>query len=114
MSDTAIGLAIELLGGRPGSLKELRIHEFTDDESAHEDDLMERLYAGFSAEFDRVEKELTEEYGLPLRAGREDDKLIPLNGVFRFAVWKVGDRKLFAVASHEDRGAPILLMLGTA
>ena len=39
---------------------------------------------------------------------------IPLNGVFRFAVWPVGDKQLFAAAAHEDRGVPILLMLGTA
>lgn len=114
MSKTATALAKELLDGDPGGLEELRIHEFTDDESAHDDELTERLYADFSAEFERVQKELTEQYGSPERAGETDDEMIPLNGVFRFAVWSVGDRQLFAAASHEDRGVPILLMLGTA
>jgi hypothetical protein len=57
---------------------------------------------------------LTNQYGKPSRTGKEQDDVIPLNGVFRFAVWSVGDLQLFAVAAHEDRGVPILLMLGTA
>jgi len=114
MSKTAKALAKELLDGDPGGLKELRIHEFADDESAHDDELTERLYADFSAEFERAQTELSTQYGLPSRTGETDDEIIPLNGVFRFAVWEVGDRQLFAAASHEDRGVPILLMLGTA
>jgi hypothetical protein len=34
--------------------------------------------------------------------------------VFRFAIWSVGDKLLFAALADEDRGVPILLMLGTA
>jgi len=114
MSKTATALAKELLEGDPGGLEELRIHEFADDELAHDDELTERLYAEFSAELGRVQEELTGRYGSPERTGETDDEVIPLNGVFRFAVWTVGDRQLFAAASHEDRGVPILLMLGTA
>ena len=43
-----------------------------------------------------------------------DARVVPLNGVFRFAVWEVGERFLFAAAAHEDRGVPILLILGSA
>ena len=114
MSKSATALAKELLEGDPGGLEELRIHEFTDDESAHDDELTERLHADFSAEFERVQKDLTKQYGPPSRTGETDDEVIPLNGVFRFAVWEVGETQLFAAASHEDRGVPILLMLGTA
>ena len=114
MARSATTLAAELLEAGPGGLEELRIHEFTDDEEAHDDDAIEKLYAGFSAEFDRVEAALTRQYGEPSRTGKEDDEVIPLNGVFRFAIWPVGDKQLFAAAAHEDRGVPILLMLGTA
>jgi len=114
MAKSAITLASELLQGDAGSLEELRIHEFTDDEEAHDDEAIENLYSDFSAEFDRIEAALTKEYGEPSRTGKEDDEAIPLNGVFRFAVWAVGDKQLFAAAAHEDRGVPILLMLGTA
>jgi hypothetical protein len=100
--------------GESGGLEDLRIHDFTDDEAAHDDEAIEKLYADFSAEFDRVEAALTKEYGKPLRTGTEDDEVIPLNGVFRFAIWRVGGKQLFAAAAHEDRGVPILLMLGTA
>jgi len=61
-----------------------------------------------------VQKELIKVYGQPSRVGESDDETIPLNGVFRFAVWEVSDWQLFVAASHEDRGAPILLMIGTA
>lgn len=114
MAKSAKTLAREILAGDAGALEELRIHEFEDDEEAHDDEATEKLYEEFSAEFDRVKAALTKQYGQPSRTGKKDDKAIPLNGVFRFAVWAVGDKKLFAAAAHEDRGVPILLMLGTA
>jgi hypothetical protein len=114
MAKSATTLATELLEGDAGGLEELRIHEFTDDEEADDDEAIEKLYADFSAEFDRVEAALTRRYGKPSRTGKEDDDVIPLNGVFRFAIWSVDDKQLFAAAAHEDRGVPILLMLGTA
>ena len=114
MAKAATVLASELLEGDAGGLEELRVHEFTDDDEAHDDEAVERLCAEFSAEFDRVEAALTKRYGRPSRTGNEDDDVIPLNGVFRFAVWSVGGKELFAAAAHEDRGVPILLMLGTA
>jgi hypothetical protein len=114
MAKSATALATELLEGDPGGLEELRIHEFTDDEEAHDDDAIDKLYEDFSSEFERIVTTLSKEYGKPSRTGKEDDDVIPLNGVFRFAVWTVGDRQLFAAAAHEDRGVPVLLMLGTA
>lgn len=113
MAKSATALAKALLNGDPGGLEELRIHEFEDDEEAHDDEATKRLYEEFSAEFDRVVAALTKKYGKPSRMGKKDDKAIPLNGVFRFAVWSVGEEQLFAAAAHEDRGVPILLMLGT-
>jgi hypothetical protein len=105
-------LARELVDRGAGGLEELHIHEFPDDESAHDDALHQRLHADCSAEFDRVQAELSRTYGEPLRTGAGDDGHIPLNGVFRLALWKVGDMVLFAAAAHEDRDCPLLLMLG--
>jgi hypothetical protein len=95
-------------------LEELRMHDFPDDESAHDDELTERLYAEFSAEVESVQAELSKEYGSPLRKGKSDTKSIPLNGVFCYAIWQVADRHLFVAANHEDRGIPIVLWIGTA
>jgi hypothetical protein len=113
MSKSATAVAKKLIEGQPGGLEDLHIHKFTSDASAHDDQFTERLYVDFAAEFERVQKELTKQYGLPSRTGETDDEVIPLNGVFRFSVWDVGGRQLFAAASHEDRGLPVLLMLGT-
>ena len=110
---TPTSLARELVDRGPGGLEELRVEEFPDDESAYDDVLHARLHAEFSAEFDRVQAELARTYGEPLRTGAGDDDLIPLNGVFRFALWELGDMVLFAAAAHEDRDCPLLLMLGT-
>jgi hypothetical protein len=114
MAKSPTDLAHDLIKRAPGGLDVLRIHEFDDDGSAHDDELHETLYAEFSLDFDRVQAELAKTYGKPSRTGEEGDRVVPLNGVFRFAVWHIGDKTLFAAAAHEDRGCPILLMLGTA
>lgn len=114
MAKSAITLARELLEGDIGNLEELRVHEFEDDASANDDQALEKLYQDFAKNFDKVQAELTRQYGAPMRTGKADDDTIPLNGVFRFAIWSVNDKQLFAVAAHEDYGVPILLMLGTA
>ena len=106
--------ARKLLASTDDELMELRVHEFEDDESAHDDTTIARLYDDFAAEFDGVQSELVRAYGEPSRVGTEDDEAIPLNGVFRFAIWNIDGRQIFVAAAHEDRGVPILLMLGTA
>ena len=113
MAKSAIKLARRFLKGDEDSLDALQIHDFPDDMSAHDDELTQRLYARFSAEVERVQAELTKHYGQPARTGKKDDKLIPLNGVFRFAIWKAEGKHLFVAAHHEDRGIPIVLVLGT-
>ena len=110
---SATQLARKLLTKDEDGLEELRAHDFLDDESAHDDELTERLYVEFSADVEGVQAELSKEYGLPARKGKSDTRLIPLNGVFRYAIWHVADKKLFVAAHHEDRGIPIVLWLGT-
>lgn len=108
-----LGLAAELLEAGSGGLEALRVHQFTTDEEAHDDDAIDKLYADFAAEFDRDVNLLSKRYGKPVRRGEEHDDFIPLNGVFRFAVWSVEDQQFYLAASHEDRECPILLILGT-
>ena len=113
MAKVPTTLASELLKRDAGAWEELRIHWFEEDEEAHDDEAVERLYADFSSHFDGVEAMLSKPYGKPSRTGKEEDEVIALNGVFRFAIWPVGGKQLFLAAAHEDRGIPILLMLGT-
>lgn len=113
MGKSATALASKLLKGEPGQLEPLKVHEFADDEAAHDSESIESLWVEFSAACDGAAAELSKKYGAPTRTGDEDDDVIPLNGVLRFALWSVGDRQLFVAAAHEDREVPILLMLGT-
>jgi hypothetical protein len=110
---SATELAHKLLKQDKYGLKELRVHMFELDGDEHDDELQEKLYFEFSCDFDRIQKELATAFGAPVRTGSEDDSVIPLNGVFRFVVWKIEGKTIFAAAAHEDRGLPILLMLGT-
>ena len=107
-------LANKVLRDGPGGLEEIRVHVFADDEAAHDNDRVEELYSEFGVDFERVQCELSSIYGQPTWAGCEDHDDIPMNGVFHFAMWKIGDQMLFVAAAHEDREVPILLMIGTA
>ena len=110
---SSVKLAQKLLKKKENDLEELRMHDFPDDESAHDDDLTVQLYAEFSADVEAVQAGLSKEFGAPFRKGKSNSRMIPLNGVFRYAIWQVGDKHLFVAAHHEDRGIPIMMWLGT-
>ena len=111
LPQAAAKLAQKLLKNKEG-LEELRLHDFPDDESAHDDELTERLYAEFSDDVQAIQAELAKMYGPPTRTGTEGDKFVRMNGVFRFAVWNVAGKQLFVAANHEDRGIPVILWMG--
>jgi hypothetical protein len=113
MHGSAVLVARELLLAGAAGFKELLMYTFPDDEAAHQDDLQKRVRREFTAAFDATVTELTTEFGQPSRSGDRNDGLIPLGGVFRFAVWAAGGRELYAAAAHEDRELPYLLVLGT-
>jgi hypothetical protein len=113
MPKSATNIARELLGCAKASLEDLEIHQFGDDAEAHDDEALQRLYADFEAKFERAQSELSASYGKPVRTGDNDDEDIPLNGIGRFAVWDVENKLLYLAFAHEDRGLPVLLMLGT-
>ena len=113
MPTSAAELAARLLKRKKEGLEELYVHMFELDGDEHDDEMVVQLYKEFSTDFDRVQEELSTAFGPPERTGIEDDSAIPLNGVFRFAIWKIERKTLFAAAAHEDRGLPVILMLGT-
>jgi hypothetical protein len=113
MPKSAANLAHDLLGRAKASLEDLEIHQFRDDAEAHDDEALQRLRTDFEAKFERAQSELSASYGPPVRTGDDYDEDIPLNGVGRFAIWEVESRLLYLAFAHEDRGLPILLMLGT-
>lgn len=113
MSNSATNLARELLGRGKASLEVLAIHQFRDDAEAHDDEAIERLYLEFKSKFKLAQSELSGVYGDPIRAGNGSDNIIPLNGIVCYAIWQFKSRLLYLAFAHEDRGVPILLMLGT-
>jgi hypothetical protein len=112
MTESAIEIARKFLASDGDGLVDLRIYQFKHDGEAHDDDAIDRLYAQFISDFERVQSKLSGIYGEPFKTGIDDDDVIPLCGVFRFAVWEIDGRVLYAAAAHEDRGCPILLILG--
>jgi hypothetical protein len=114
MAESASQLARKLLASDHDALEDVQVHQFEDDRAAHDDDLQTRVENQFNADFNRLQAQLVQEFGAPSRTGTVDDDLIPLGGVFLFAVWEVQGKQLFAAAAHEDRELPYLLVLGTA
>jgi hypothetical protein len=112
MRISAIRLAHELLASDEDTLESVRVYQFEDDVAAHDEKLQRRLTKQFEAAFEQSAAELVGTFGRPQREGADDDDIIPLNGVFRFAVWDVEGRALYLAASHEDRELPYLLMVG--
>jgi hypothetical protein len=111
MANDALKPARELLDGE-AELLELRIHMFEDDSELHDEAFEARITKEFESQFELARRDLTKEFGEPTRIGTTDDPGIPLTGVFRCAVWDVDGRELFLAAAHEDRGTPVLLMMG--
>lgn len=97
-----------------GEMDAVRIHEFELDGDEHDDDAIEKLHESFHADFDTAVVKLSKIYGSPTRSESDsDDDSIPLCGLCRFAVWDTDDGGFFVAVSHEDRGTPILLMVGS-
>lgn len=113
MAKSVTKLARKLLKQDKEGVEDLRVHMFELDGDEDDDELHEQLHAEFSAEFERVQSELAAEFGAPTRTGDDDDDVISLSGVFRFAIWQVDGKSLFVAAAHEDRDLPVILILGT-
>ncbi len=96
-----------------GEMDAVRIHEFELDGDEHDDDAIEKLHESFHIDFHTAIGTLAKEYGQPSRSESDcDDDAIPLCGPCRFAVWDTDNGGFFLAVSHEDRGTPILLMVG--
>ena len=109
---TVLQHAAAFLEAGDGAMDAIRIHEFEMDGDEHDDDAVDVLHQDFKKDFDAATLSLTAEYGTPAHSGSDDNDAIPLTGIEAFNTWSVGDQGLFLAISHEDRGTPILLMLG--
>jgi hypothetical protein len=71
MTKSATKLAQKFLKAREDCLDALQIHAIPDDESAHDDELTGRLYTKFAGEVERVQTELSKQYGPTARTGKK-------------------------------------------
>jgi hypothetical protein len=108
-------LVRKLLEADEDGLEELKVYKFPldDDGPAQDDELQEKLTTEFESAFKSAKAELAKTFGKPVRTGVDDHENIPLNGVFRFAIWQVQAKLLWLAAAHEDRELPYVLILGT-
>lgn len=104
--------ARKLLTGKKTAVKELESESFNSDEAAHDDALQSRLLQKFTKRFEAHRKELAQEFGHPTKSGDERSDG-DVNGVFRYAIWKINQRQLVLSAGHEDRELPYVLVLAT-
>ncbi|MEM7624630.1 MAG: hypothetical protein AAF333_03265 [Planctomycetota bacterium] len=95
-----------------GDMDAIRIHEFNLDGDEHDDKAIDELHIDFKNDFDLAAEKLTHSLGMPTLSGTNDDDAIPMTGITHFHIWRTNDAGLFLAISHEDRGTPILLMLG--
>lgn len=112
LAPVGLRLVKQLLAKRPGGCECLQAWEFRSDHEAHDGELTERYYAEADEARAAMEQGLCHEYGPPASAG-ESNQEIPLCGILRYSLWELDDRRLYLASAHEDRGLPILLMMGT-
>ena len=67
MRVAAVPAARLLLDASIGDIEELLVQSFTDDESAHDDEMQARLAHDFASAFESAKRELSAKYGQPSR-----------------------------------------------
>jgi|GEM_PF-4238117 len=105
-------LAQQSLQSTRSSAKSVLNFEFHDEEDSHDDEFQEAAHDHFSRQYGESQEELIAVYGDPIETGDNDHSMIPLSGVFQYAIWDLGSRKLFLAVAHEDRETPLWLQLG--
>ena len=92
-----------------------------DDTDAHDDELQDKLAAEFKATFDECIRPLEAEFGsarvVDLLDESADEGMIEqalslVEGLVRVAFWEASAALLFLAVVHEDREAPIALLIG--
>jgi hypothetical protein len=112
LAPVGLRLVKQLLAKSPGDCECVQAWEFRSDHEAHDEELTARYYAEADEAHAAMEQGLCHEFGPPASAG-DSNQEIPLCGILRCALWELDDCKLYLASAHEDRGLPILLMMGT-
>jgi hypothetical protein len=106
-------IAGKLLRARSDKIEQLDSYEFTDESEAHDATVWRQRQAEFVRMARLIEAELQSAPLKPAETGESENDLIPVNGVLYYALWRVGWKYLYVVASQEDTELPIVLLMGT-
>lgn len=86
---------------------------FLSDTEAYDNQLQDRVRFSFAKKTMTCAKRLEKNFGEPTQTGQTENKDIPCNGVFQFAIWKFEKRALYLAAIQENCGLPIQMVIGT-
>ena len=111
--DDDVAAAKALLQGTISARDDIHLHHF-DEIDAHDLKLLKQTKARFQRRLQRQVTKLEKEFGEPAERGNDQHPDIPVNGVFRYALWREGGKTLYVAASHEDIGLPCVLTLGVS
>lgn len=111
--DDDVAAAISMMQGTISLRDDIHIQHF-DEADAHNLKLLEQTKARFQRRLQRQVTQLEKEFGEPAERGTDQHPDIPVNGVFRYALWREGGKTLYVAASHEDIGLPCVLTLGVS
>jgi hypothetical protein len=89
------------------------IYEFKNDSEAHDDKFQEQLNDKFIRLFNMSVKYLDIEFGFRIEMDQyKIESIIPLTGIIKSAIWKIGNKQVYLALSHEDREMPYILATG--
>lgn len=103
--------AQKLLTSRSDASEELEAWEFRSESEAHDDAVPDEQHAQADASFEAAAAALAADYGEPWKSASGQHPDLP-HAVERWTIWKVLDRTLYLVVSHEDRELPVTLIVG--
>ncbi len=111
--DDDVTAAISMMQGTISLRDDIHIQHF-DEADTHNLKLLVQTKARFQRRLQRQVTKLEKEFGEPAERGNDQHPDIPVNGVFRYALWREGGKTLYVAASHEDIGLPCVLTLGVS
>ena len=111
--DDDVAAAKSLMKGTVDAREDFHMQHF-DEADAHNLKLLEQTKARFEKRLQQQVRKLAKEFGEPAERGNDQHPSIPVNGVFRYALWLDGRKTLYLAASHEDIGLPCVLTLGVS
>ena len=106
-------IACRLLRAKNDKIEELKWDEFDDEGDAHDQTILQQKQGSIIEDARWIQTALESAHLPAAETGDTEHAAIPVNGVLYFAIWQIGWKYLYVVASHEDTELPVYLLIGT-